>query len=153
MKELLPDIFTEDNTASGQPIKNGLNIYIVKGGDRFSSCGTRPSTWPACETAALSFLSELDAPLERDRHFYHAYPCGSLRPLRVSLSARRIRCSRRKKDSGIINAMVDESYWAVVAKNNERAGMPKEEALDYREHVAFRYKTGGSYAIYNCASG
>ena len=137
MKELLPDIFTETIPLPGSPLK-WLNSYIVKGGDRFLLVDT-PFNMPACETAALSFLSELDAPLERTDIFIthiHVDHCGLTRKFKRPQN----KVFASEKDSGIINAMVDESYWAVVAKNNERAGMPKEEALDYREHVAFRYK-------------
>ncbi|MHB1316218.1 MAG: MBL fold metallo-hydrolase, partial [Christensenellales bacterium] len=137
MKELLPDIYTHMVPLPGSPLK-WINSYLVEGKDRFLLIDTA-FNMKECETSLLSFLDEMDAALENTDIFIthtHVDHCGLAN--RFKRPTNRVMASTR--DAGLINAMVQPSYWERIAEHNELAGVPDGEKLSFRDHVAYRYK-------------
>ena len=135
MQELLPGIYTEPVPLPGSPLK-WVNSYVVKGEDRSLLVDTAFNT-DESEAKILAFLSSLGVTAENTDLFIthlHVDHCG----LADRLKRPQNKVMASPIDSAAINDMQTPKYWDRVYRNNMLSGVPENEALDFRDHVAYR---------------
>lgn len=138
------NLYQLDIPLPGSPLR-GIHTYFIKGDKRNLLIDTAFNS-DECEAVLLQQIELLGGSMENTDIFIthmHVDHSGLISALKRDSNT----VYASSGDAELIHRFQKVEHWDWLTKNNEWSGIPKEHALDPKEHVAFQKRPSGAVAI------